>query len=351
MGVELTKKQKILLRMAGMTAVVYLVFKYLIPLIIPFLIAVLLSIPIRPMARFFYKKLHIPIGAAAGLLLVLFGAAAGLLLVWLGRGAVSQLALLSDKLPGLWEEVCQWLFDCCDQVERGLHLSRGAISGSVVRLTDMSENGLGAKTLSGLLDGLMNASFQWVKLLIEALATIFITIGATLITTTQLEEIKKARDRSLFREEINRILTTLSRVGAAYGKTQLLIMLCTMGICTLGLTVLGNPYAILLGILIGLLDALPVFGVGTALWPWIFISVLSGRFWQAVGLAVIYGASALVREIMEARYMGEKIGLGALENLISMYVGMRLFGLLGLFFGPMGYLLIKEAVREPSEEM
>lgn len=43
--------------------------------------------------------------------------------------------------------------------------------------------------------------------------------------------------------------------------------------------------------------------------------------------------------------MGDRIGLSPLENLIAMYVGMQLFGLLGLFYGPIGYLLIKGAGR------
>ena len=92
-----------------------------------------------------------------------------------------------------------------------------------------------------------------------------------------------------------------------------------------------------------------IFGVGTVLWPWIAVSALGGNLWQTVGLAAIYGLSALTRELMEAHYMGEKIGLNALENLISMYVGMQLFGLLGLFFGPMGYLLVKETGKGGKE--
>ena len=349
MEVRLTEKQKILLRTAGAAAAVYLVFKYLLPLFLPFLVAMLLSVPIRPAARFLYKKLHIPIGLAAGVVLAVFGALLGGLLFWLGKGALEQLILLSGRLPKIWEDCCVWLSQCCSRMEEGLQLSRGTISGQLARFTDLSGDGLGARTLSGFLDGFMDTSLAGAKLAAEALVTFFITVGATLITTTQLEEIKKARDRSLFREEINRILHTLSKVGAAYGKTQLYIMLITMGICTAGLTLLKNPYAILLGILIGLLDALPIFGVGTVLWPWIAVSALGGNLWQTVGLAAIYGLSALTRELMEAHYMGEKIGLNALENLISMYVGMQLFGLLGLFFGPMGYLLVKETGKGGKE--
>ena len=350
MNINLTEKQKILLRTAGMTAAVYLIFKYLIPLLIPFLIAVLLSIPIRPLARFFYRKFHIPIGVSAGILLALLGVFLAGGFFWLGKSALEQLTLLWRHVPAWWQGCCDWLLDCCDQMEQGLQLSRGTIRSQVVRFTDLGEGGLGANALAGVMDGLMSTSFQGIRMAIELLVTVFVTIGATLITTTQLEEIKRAIDRSRFREEIWRITRTLARVGAAYGKTQLLIMLLTRGICTGGLTIMGNSYPVLLGILIGLLDALPIFGVGTVLWPWIAVSALGGKLWQTVGLAVIYGICSLVRELMEARYMGDRIGLTALENLISMYVGMQLFGLLGLFLGPMGYLLIKEAGKAEREE-
>ena len=350
MNVRLTEKQKILLRVLGMTAVVYLVFKYLIPLIIPFLIAILLSIPIRPAARYIYKKFHIPIGVSAGILLALTITLAGGLLFWVVKSGLSQLTLLTQRLPQIWEDCCDWFMDCCRQVDSYLKLEDGTISDSLARMTDLGEEGLGGKTLSGLLPGVMNTSVQGIKAVVEGLVAVFVTIGATLITTTQLEEIKKARDRSPFRDEINHVLHTLSRVGLAYGRTQLFIMFLTMVICTAGLTLMGNPYAIVLGIVIGLLDALPLFGVGTVLWPWIAVSALGGNLWQTVGLVLIYGGCALTREIMEARYMGDRIGLSPLENLIAMYVGMQLFGLLGLFYGPIGYLLIKGAAGGMNEE-
>ena len=59
---------------------------------------------------------------------------------------------------------------------------------------------------------------------------------------------------------------------------------------------------------IGLVDALPIFGVGTILWPWILLSVVRGQWSWAVGLAVIYGVSNLARQWLEARYMGDRIG-------------------------------------------
>ena len=113
-------------------------------------------------------------------------------------------------------------------------------------------------------------------------------------------------------------------------------------ICMAGLLLLGNSYFLLLGPVIGLVDALPVFGAGTVLIPWFLLSFLQGRWGQGVVLLFLYLVCYLLRQVAEARLMGGQVGLTALETLFSMYVGLRLFGLLGLFLGPIGWLLIKE---------
>jgi len=200
-------------------------------------------------------------------------------------------------------------------------------------LTDHASAVVGSSIQGALIAGKAALSF---------LVTFFITIGATVMTTIQLEEIRCVLDRSVFRREIQQMIRTITRVGTAYGKTQLVIMLCTVIISAVGLTILGDPYALLWSAAIGLVDALPIFGAGTILWPWILLSVLRGQWKRAVGLAIIYGVANLARQWLEARYMGDRIGISALENLIAMYLGLKLFGILGLFWGPIGYLLIRE---------
>ena len=54
----------------------------------------------------------------------------------------------------------------------------------------------------------------------------------------------------------------------------------------LAFAILKNPYAIVLGIIIGIIDALPVFGTGTVLIPWILISFLIRNYRYAVILCV-----------------------------------------------------------------
>ena len=344
MPIQLTQKQSIFLRAIVLTAVVYLVFQYLLPLMLPFIVAWLLALLIRPAVRFLYKKFRIPMGIGAGLVLAVVLAALVAVGYYVGLLAVDQLIQLGQQLPVWWEQIGQWLWDCCGQVEESLHLADGAITEGVQRM--MAEEG---ESLMTLVENSIQGAAGLLKGLVSGIVVIFVTIGATLITTTQLEEIRKAGDRSLLGQEIRRVGDTLARVGVAYGKTQLVIMGCTVIISAVGLSILGNSYALLWAVVIGLVDALPLFGAGTILWPWLALSLFRGQWVMAIGLGSIYGISNLLRQWMEARYMGDRIGLSALENLIAMYLGLQLFGVLGLFLGPVGYLLIKESVRDNTE--
>ena len=122
-----------------------------------------------------------------------------------------------------------------------------------------------------------------------------------------------------------------------------MIMAVTAMICTLGLTLLGNPYSVLLGLGIGLLDALPVFGTGAVLVPWGAFLLLERQWWRGAVLLFIYGLCYFIRQFLEAKLMGSRMGLSALETL-------ELFGVSGFFLGPVGLLIIEDLVKLYGED-
>ena len=69
--------------------------------------------------------------------------------------------------------------------------------------------------------------------------------------------------------------------GGSVASAQLLIMAAVMAECVAGLWVLQNSYALLVGILIGFLDALPFIGTGTILLPWAALELFRGDFFHA----------------------------------------------------------------------
>ena len=66
------------------------------------------------------------------------------------------------------------------------------------------------------------------------------------------------------------------------------------------------------------------------------------NFKQAVFIFLLYIVCYYTRQFLEPKLMGDKLGISPVMMLASIYVGMLLFGIVGVFTGPVAYVLIKE---------
>ena len=64
---------------------------------------------------------------------------------------------------------------------------------------------------------------------------------------------------------------------------------------------MGNSYALLAGIGIAIVDALPVLGSGTVFFPWIIIAAIS-RDWKKIGILILlYALCQMIRHKTHTR--------------------------------------------------
>ena len=110
---------------------------------------------------------------------------------------------------------------------------------------------------------------------------------------------------------------------------------------SIGLIILNVNYAFLLALIVGLAEAIPVVGTGLIMIPWILWHVINGNMPLVLGLSVLYVLGILIRQIMEPKIVGTQIGLHPLVTLLSMYVGLKFFGVLGMFIGPISLIIVK----------
>jgi sporulation integral membrane protein YtvI len=108
----------------------------------------------------------------------------------------------------------------------------------------------------------------------------------------------------------------------------------------IGLLILQVPSAFTIGLMIGLVDLLPYLGVGIVLVPWAIYTLLIGDMVLGVGLSILYLVILIVRQIMEPKVLASSVGLDPLATLIGMFVGLKLFGVLGLLIGPVSLIII-----------
>lgn len=108
----------------------------------------------------------------------------------------------------------------------------------------------------------------------------------------------------------------------------------------IGLTILKVPYAFTIAFIIGLVDLLPYLGVGAVLVPWIIYLFLTGNLQWAIGLSITYGIIITVRQFLEPKLVASSIGIDPLLTLISLFVGLKLFGMIGLILGPVTVVIL-----------
>ncbi len=98
---------------------------------------------------------------------------------------------------------------------------------------------------------------------------------------------------------------------------------------------LGLRLALPLAAVTALIDALPVFGTGAVLVPWAAGELLFSRFGRALALLLGWAISALGRNLLQAKLLGDQIGIHPLLSLLSLYVGWRLWGVGGMIVFPL----------------
>ncbi len=334
----MSSKQKRAISLIGITGAVYFIFRYLLPLVVPFLAAWLLARIVWPFVRMLNRHCHIPIawGGVIGVGLfcttVLWG-------LWkIGEKLLEQAIYLTDNIPVYIENFCFLMDGLCGKLEQFFQLSKGYMMEQMEIAALELQNQLAQKALPYI----MNRSMPWIGQCIDWFTAGSITILAAILILQERDRIKEWKQNSPFRREIQLFSKRIGIIGGAFVKTEGSIMLVTMAVCMIGLTWIGNPYGVLVGFFIGLIDVLPVFGSGTVFIPWILWEILQGNWIAAIELGVIYLICYIIREIMEAKMLGHYIGMSGLETMIAIYIGWKLFGIAGLFLGPIGWILIKE---------
>ena len=134
------------------------------------------------------------------------------------------------------------------------------------------------------------------------------------------------RGKALFFED------NVSRVLGGYLRGQLTLALI-VGLATgIGMQVLGLPYAVVLGVLAGLFEMVPMFGPILSAVPAVIVALFMPFptvIWVLVFFLVV---QQVENNVLAPRISGHAVGLHPLGALFALLVGFQLAGVLGGLF-------------------
>ncbi len=196
--------------------------------------------------------------------------------------------------------------------------------------------------VSGVVNVVKNIPSVLIAVVISIIAWIFMTKDYDLIVRfiqLQLPEKKKnlpVEIKQIFSKNVLKILK-------AYG----LIMCITFLELFIGFSILKvmgimtNKYFVWIAVGTAIFDILPVAGSGGVLIPWMLFSIINGNIKQGIGLFVIYVVITVIRQYIEPRIVGGTLGVHPLVTLSGMYIGLKLFGFIGIFAVPILVVMLK----------
>lgn len=335
-------EKKILLFIAGVTFAVYISIKYFLPYVIPFFIAWILVRVLNPVLKKIRSRLRWKKEVLMSILVFLVFLLAGVLIYYLYETVVEQICRILANFDRYYAQVSFFLDDCCASLERRTGVKASTVRAVVNRGLESVE-----KQIDGtLIPGILNHSFQYLAGLAKIVGFVFIVYVAMLLLMKDYDRIREDLEKFELYQSVRRVTERMLRIGGAYLKSQFLIMAIVTVLCIIGLYLLKNPYALLLGLVIGLLDALPFLGTGTVLVPWAGILLLRREYLSAVGYAALFFVTNGARELLEPKLVGERIGIYPFAFALAVYAGLCLFGPTGVFTGPVGVILVMEISRE-----
>lgn len=133
--------------------------------------------------------------------------------------------------------------------------------------------------------------------------------------------------------------TALGAFGG-YLRAEVLLSVGVFFILLAGFLITRQPYSLLLALGLAVLDFIPILGAGTIMVPWAVIAFFTRDYPAAIRLMVIWGVIAMFRRVMEPKFVGDQTGLSPILSLVSIYVGMKLAGVLGMILGPIVLLVL-----------
>lgn len=316
----------------------YFVLKLVSMYFMPFIVALVLSLMIEPLVKFF-QKLKLSRGISVLLSILLFVGGFIAFSIFAVTRIVSELIKLYNHLPKYYDGIYNFSTKIIQQAT-DLYLQLAPEALNIIQ--DV------LRTVFGKITAFLSHTTTWLIDVLTTLPTTMVFFIITLIATFFLTKDKYMVKDFVFRQLPSSWGTKLSSLktdlfGALIGflKAQSIILSITFLESFIGLTLIGIDYAFTLAIIIAIFDIMPVLGTGGIYVPWAIANFILGNYRLGIALLVLYGIITTVRYMIEPKVVGQQLGIHPVVTLMSMFAGMKLIGAAGLILGPTTVVALK----------
>lgn len=323
--------------------IVLLIIPALIKYLFPFIIGIMIAIFVEKPVKFLENNLKINRGFASLIVLCVFLGLVGIVLVFATYRLVLEIGKLVRLLPQYYSEIETFIqhyisnleilfFKLPPEIRESLQSNINQIYETIKSLLLIVKNYI-VSTVSLLPSLILN-------LVIIFITSYFFSKDKETLVSYFFDIIPSPLTEKLNIIEIEVMKTLLNLI-----KTQMLLVLISTILTILGFYILRVEYALILGLFCGFLDIFPIVGPSLIFIPWILYELIAGNAGFGLMLLLLYIFLIGSRQMLQAKYFGESIGMHPIPTLISIYVGLKIFGISGVIIGPLVIVILRGVIK------
>lgn len=338
---------RVLLNIIVPIIILALIIRYgvwLLVFFMPFVIAILVAMVANPLVHYLEKRIRLKREHSSVILIILVLAGIFAIIYFGGKWLLTETIYFAKTIPSIYEQLIEDLETASTRLSNIYSLFPDATKETVKSMLGSTDS-----YLSSAVQGLASPTAQMAGDVISSIPVVLVYTVVSILASyifiadsDKISEYLKAHIPYSIRRYIEYIKKDISYAIGGYFKAQFRILFVVAFIMVVGLAILKVPYYAIIGILVAVLDFLPVFGTGAVLWPWAAIKLIAGDYVYAAALMAIWVVTQVVRQVIQPKIMGDSLGLSPIYTLLCLFLGFKIRGLGGMIVAvPIGMIFLR----------
>lgn len=322
---------------------VYLGFKLAI-FYMPFLIAFIISLILEPIIKFIMKKTKLKRKTSSIIVFVIAIAIIIGLLAWGITSLISETSNMLTNLNVYFDNAYQIVQNAISNIdfskiqipENVMNTIQSSAMDFLGTITNWAKN-----ALTGVMGFITSIPTIGIYVVITLLSLYFICVDK-IYMLDQLEH----HLPETWVKKIGVHLKGITKTLGGYLKAEVILVIISFFISLVGLYIFhfmgwNVQYPLIAALIIGFIDALPIFGSGTVMLPWAVVLAFTGDIRLGIAIFILWVIMSVVRQLIEPRIVSGQIGIHPIFTLIAMYTGFKFIGVIGMLLGPIILIILK----------
>lgn len=303
-------------------AVIAMVFLWMVRAVLyPFILALIITYLLNPLVNYGQSRGLSRLWAIIASYLLVFGGL-GVLLYYIVPPIAREVQSFAQDIPAITMRTEAYLADWQQRYDNSPlpPMLRGTIDKAIHDISAAVR-----ELINGLATGVVSLFAHLIGILLAPILAFYLLLDWQSIAKRSLRLVPQQ-----WRQRLRMLVKDMDRVLSGVIRGQLLVAVVVGVLISLGLLALGVKYAVLIGILAGLLDIVPYFGAFIGATPAVGLALLQSPWLATKVIVLFFLVHQLEGSIIGPQIIGESVGLHPVTVIFALFIGGEFAGLWGM---------------------